>query len=258
MTTNGTSRTIGSVEKACRIIDLLEERDSIGVQELADELEITKGTAHCYLATLVQHNYAIKSDGRYRLSLRYLALGQAVKQRIDIYDLVRGELVEIADEFDERVQFYMEEGGKAVYVARETPERSVKSSIGVGGSEYMHCVSGGKAMLAHYPRDRITDIVDTHGLEEYTEHTITDREELFEHLAEIREQGYAIHDEERAHGIRCIAVPVLPDSSDVLGAISVCGPVSRMDEERLENEILNRLRQSANLIEVNSTLPYGD
>jgi len=255
---NDTPRTIGAVDKACRIIDLLESYGGISVTELANELDISRSTTYFYLATLVENGYAVKRNGKYYLSLRYLSLNQAVKQRIGVYDLVAKELEQIAEESGERAQFYMEENGKVVYVARSSTNKAIKSSIDVGGEEYMHCVSGGKVILAHYSQERIEQIIEEHGLKRYTENTITDRDEFLDHLNEIEEQGHAIHDEERVYGVRCIAAPVFLYESDVVSSISVCGAKSRMPDEYLTNEVLDRIRKAANLIEVNSTLPYGD
>ena len=110
----------------------------------------------------------------------------------------------------------------------------------------------GKAILAHTPRERVEQILDQHGLPQITENTITDRQELLDELEAVRERGFAIDDEERISGIWCIGAPIKSDDR-VLGAVSVSGPTSRMKNERLNDEVANMMRSTANVIEVNST-----
>ncbi len=254
MTRDGAPRTIDSVERACRVIDLLKERGTVGVSELAEALDLSKGTAYSYLATLVENGYAVADDGRYHLSFRYLSLSEAAIDRVGAYDVVTEQLDAVADEHGERVQFAVEEGGRAVYLYRATGEEAVNPSVGIGHYEYLHCISLGKTMLARLPDERVAEIADRHGLPEQTGNTITELDELTAELERIRERGYAVDDEERVHGIRCIAVPLNTGESDPLGAISVSGPARRMTDDRMRGDLLESLLQAANVIEVNSQL----
>jgi len=247
------SRTIGSVERVCRIIDVLNREGEAGVSSVTECLDISKGTVSTYLSTLAQEGYVVKEGGKYQLSLRYLGLAEEVKDRIPVYDIIAEELTELAERTDERCQFAMPERGRVVVVYIAEGESAVNRSLSIGKSDYMHCLALGKAMLAHFSRERQNDIVETHGLPSFTDQTITDRETLFEELEAVRGRGYAVDDEERIPGIRCVAVPV-QKGGDVFGSISVSGPATRMPDSRLENEIHGRLEQAANVIEVDSHL----
>jgi DNA-binding IclR family transcriptional regulator len=83
-----------------------------------------------------------------------------------------------------------------------------------------------------------------------TDQTITTQEELFDELDKIRQQECAYDREERITGLNCVAVPILNDG-DVAGALSVSGPVSRVDDDRISGEILPELERAANIIELN-------
>jgi DNA-binding IclR family transcriptional regulator len=247
-------RTIGAVERVCTIIDLLEEEERVGVSALAERLEISKGTMSTYLSTLAREGYVVKIDGKYQLSLRYLSLGETVKYRIPVYDNIEEELTKLADSTGERCQFALEEQGKAIVACMVKGDNALNPSFGIGTSDYLHSVGFGKAMLANLPREKQKEIVNTHSLPAFTDNTITDQESLFEELAQIREQGYAVDDEERIPGIRCIAVPIETDDGGILGAISVSGPATRMSDDRIENEIKDQIMQVANVIQVDSHL----
>jgi len=247
-------RTIRAVERASEIIDALEQNGAMGVTELSSELGISKGTAHTYLTTLARERLVARDDDGYRLGLRYLSLAESIKRRMNIYELAKAQVDKLAEATGERAQFAMLEGNMVVNVYRAEGEDAIRTTVTVGQYDYPHYVAVGKAMLAYLPERRLDEIIDENGLHRGTEHTITDEAELKEHLAEIRDRGYAVDDEERARGVRCIGAPLRDDSGSVLGAISISGPAQRMTDERIESDLKDRLLRNANVIEVNTKL----
>ncbi|MGB9955135.1 IclR family transcriptional regulator (plasmid) [Haloferax prahovense] len=251
MGTKSGSRTVEAVQIALNIIELLQDREGAGITEIANELGRSKGTVHSHLATLEENEYVVNEDGVYRLSLRHLELGETVKQRLNIYDVVRNELDDLAQECGELAQFATEEHGRAVYLYKTSGEKAVQTASSIGDREYLHCISLGKAMMAHMSEERVNGIVDKHGLKKYTDSTITVREELFEELETIREQGYAFDREEKIEGLKCVAAPVVT-KGEIVGALSVSGPASRFEGEFYENELPSLVTRSANVIDINS------
>lgn len=251
MATDAKPRTVQAVHKAVAIIELLQENNGMGVTDLASELDLSKATVHHHLSTLMEHELVVKHETTYRLSLRHLDFGETVKSRLGYYDVVREELEDLAAETGELAQFATEEHGRAVYLHKARGDKAVQTASTIGKREYLHCLSLGKAILAHLPEERVDEIVDRHGLQQFTAKTISSRDELFERLEQVRERGYAIDDEERIEGLRCLAAPVLKDS-EVLGAVSISAPSSRMRGPRFEEELPEVVQRSANVIEINA------
>jgi IclR family KDG regulon transcriptional repressor len=106
----------------------------------------------------------------------------------------------------------------------------MRSDIGVRKPAY--CTAEGLAMLAFQPAALVDDIV-TRGLRARTVKTNTDPRRLREMLAEVRERGYAIEDEESEAGMRCVAAPVRNGASDVVAAVGIAGPVQRLPDDVL-------------------------
>jgi DNA-binding IclR family transcriptional regulator len=117
--------------------------------------------------------------------------------------------------------------------------------------DYLHFSATGKAILAHLPRKRVDWIINQYGLTEKTENTITDREKLYDELEQIREQGYALNDEEEITGLQAIGAPLTNRHDRVLGSISVSGPVKRMKDLEYHDTVVDHVVNTANVIEVN-------
>ena len=242
-------RTVDAVQTALDIINELQQLDSAGVTELADILDLSKGTVHSHLSTLRANEYVVKDDNEYRLSLRYLDLGEYVRQRLGGFEAVKEELDDLAEETGELAQFSTEEHGQAVYLYKATGTNAVQTRSRVGRRDYIHSLALGKAILAYLPEDRVHEIVDRHGLPEMTSNTITEREALFDELEAIREQGYAINRHEANRGVHSVGAPVVVEGS-VLGAISIAGPANRLTIPYIESEVVDELLASTNEIEL--------
>ena len=247
------TRTVNAVETAFDIIDVLQERQGATVTELAEHLDVSKSTMHSHLTTLQKRGYLIKDDYEYRPSLRFLDIGEAVKRdHLDIYKYGRNEVKKLADQTNEYAWMLVEERGQGTYVYKSQGKDAVETgNYPLGRPVSLHSTADGKAILAHLPEERVREIIDRHGLEKVTENTITDEEELFDELAEIRESGVAFSSEESVPGIRSVAAPILDPGGSINGSISVSGPISRMKGDRYRETLPEMLIQCANIIQIN-------
>jgi IclR family acetate operon transcriptional repressor len=91
----------------------------------------------------------------------------------------------------------------------------------------------GKAVLATYSDEDVNAIIHRQGMPRLTEKSIVRPGELFKQLQAIRQQGYAVDDEEARIGLRCVAAVVYDDCGEPLAAISVSGLTSRLTDDRL-------------------------
>ena len=255
MTGGSTGDRIRTTHTSFEVVLALQELGPARLSEIADHLGMAESTTHRHLNTLLDMRYVSRRDERYQLGLRFARLGRAALDRESAYPRVRSHVRRLARETGERAQFIAEDHGLGVYIAMETGENAVRVGFGVGRQIHLHCSSGGKSILAQYPRERVDCILDRWGLSEHTANTITDRETLYGTLDRVRERGYATHCEEHIDGLNAAGVPVVHEGS-VLGALVVAGPAGRLKGERLEAELPDLLRASANELELN--LAYAD
>ncbi|WP_101295902.1 IclR family transcriptional regulator [Halegenticoccus soli] len=236
-----------------RIIETLRALDGAGVAEVADELDMPKSTVHDHLKTLTDIEYLVNIDGTYYVGARFLELGGYARSRMKLYRVASPEIKKLAEKTGEHANLLIEEHGMGVFLYKVKGEEAVQLDTHVGMRVHLHTAALGKAILAKLPEEHVDAIIDRRGLPGVTQKTITDTDELKEQLETVRERGYAIDDEERVRGMRCVAAPICDPSDTPLGAISVSGPTNRFDGEVFEDRIPKSVLSAANVVEVNMT-----
>ena len=246
------SKTIKSVGNAFRVLDALDEHERMGVTELADEVGLSKGTVHHYLATLLEHDFVERSDGKYQLGLRPLTYGGAVRERETVFQIGKESVDRLAKTTGETARLVVERHGYGITLYQST--RHDRTAIGthLGTREDLHSTAAGKAMLAAMDDTRIDEILDWDALHRYTDRTIVEEPSLRAEIADIRSRGIAFDDEEQFESVRCVATTLVTETDELLGAISVSGPVERIDDDTFRTEIPQVIRNVAGVIEVNT------
>lgn len=234
------------------IVEALKQLDGATPTEVAAELDWSETTVSHYLSWLVEEEYIVRQGETYRNGLKFLDIGERVKHGTGIFDIAAEQVDELAAESGELALMSVLEHGQNVLLYKSHGADSIQTSHEIGLREPLHCSGLGKAILSELPRDDVEAIVDEHGLPAFTEHTITDQEELFAELERTRDRGYAIDDEEAKPGIRCIAAPVVLEEQELYGAVSITAPESRMNGEKFEERLPELVTGAANVIEVNS------
>jgi DNA-binding IclR family transcriptional regulator len=230
-------RTIQSLVRANDILEAIAGTPD-GCARLIDIQHATglhKNTAFSILQTLEQLQYVERAENgkRYRLGLRVLQLGRLMDRQFDLPAIVRPALVRLCRETGETVNLALPYALDALVVSSLEGSYGVRATSYTGWRIYYHAGALGKAMLAHYGEKHRKAITEGRALESFTPNTVTDEAELERQLVTIRRNGYALDLEEFELGATAVAAPVLDSHGQVLGAISVSGPISRLSEARL-------------------------
>ncbi|MFB6114568.1 MAG: IclR family transcriptional regulator [Halodesulfurarchaeum sp.] len=247
---NEEAECVNAVQKGFQIVEALKSIEEAGVTEVSREVDMPKSTTHNYLKTLESSGMVINHDGHYRLSLKFLDLGGYARNHLEIYQAGKDEIDNLAEETGELANLLVEENGKGVYIYQAEGENTVPVDTWIGKRTHLTVTALGKAILAHYSRDHVEEILDRHGLPELNDNTITDPETFYSELSRVSDRGVAFDDEERLDGIRCVAAPVRDADGAVLGAISVAGPTHRLTGDYYEEELPERVLQAANVTEL--------
>jgi DNA-binding IclR family transcriptional regulator len=235
------------------VVEALRELDGAGVSEVARHLDKPTSTVHDHLRTLEEEEYLVKEGNTFHVSTRFLQLGEHARDRKKAFEIAHPEVEELAEQTGEHANLMIEEHGLGVFLYKAVGSDAVQLDTHAGMRVPLQTTALGKSIMAHRPAEEVDAILDRHGLPQVTESTITDRDELFEQLEEIRERGYAYDDAERVKGMRCVAAPITDEDGRAIAAVSISGPKSRMRGDRFTEEVPELVLRTANVVEVNLT-----
>lgn len=226
---------VQSVARALDILCLFESEEELGISEIARTMGLGKSTIYGLVNSLVSRNFLEQSPvtKKYRLGIRNFELGRFVSQRMDLRSEATPIVSEVLGKYHETVHLAVHYEGEIVYVESfRVPDVTILYTQ-TGRRAPMHCSSLGKAMLAFLPDSYLQEFVLSKPLVSLTPYSITDPEKLKEDLALVRQRGYSFDDQEIELGLRCIGAPVFDGMKTVIGAISVCGPIFHMTDEKV-------------------------
>jgi IclR family acetate operon transcriptional repressor len=243
-------RRIKSVDQAFTIIDYVETEDGVTLSQIAEELDMAVSTAHIHLSTLVQNGYLIKEDGKYRCSFKFLQKGGKKRDNTPLFQIAKPELDDLQDSTGEHTNLMVEEGDRMVQLYKSQGTETIDDDAPIGKHFHRHVTAAGKAILAHQPKEVIDEYLSNEELPQYTEHTITDSKKLRDELTAIRERECSVNREEHYIGVAAVGVAIKSGEDNPIGAITVSGPSGRLDNNRIQEELVPVLQTKKNIIEL--------
>lgn len=236
-----------SLGKALSILNCFMEKQPLGVTEISEYLGLYKSNVHDIISTFVAMGYLEQDEnsGKYLLGINAVRLGRAAGSNNSFYRIASGHLREISEIVHETCYLTAPVGYSVCYIDVVNPNNRSAFIPVIANTrpDTMNSTGSGKCMLAHMPESFIEGYF-AYGMPKLTGTTITDPDLMREELQLIRSRGYAIDNMENTPGVRCVAVPLISSSGNVLGAMSISGPVYQMTDERIE-EYAQLLKQHA-------------
>jgi DNA-binding IclR family transcriptional regulator len=242
---------IQSVSRAAQILAVLGSgTPRLGVTEIADRAGLAKPTVHGLLRTLEAHELVAQDPdtGKYSLGPGVLQLGNAYLDGSDL----RARSLRWAESLAQRA-------GEAVWVATLSGSRVIGlhhvfrpdnpvQILEVGAAIPWHACALGHAIVAHLPDSARTRVLAGGELTPLTGHTKTTRTALSRALAQVRQRGYAVEDQEATVGDAGIAAPILARDGVVAGAIGVVGAADRLLVPGTRDELIRAVTEAARAV----------
>ncbi|MCQ1999466.1 IclR family transcriptional regulator domain-containing protein [Arthrobacter zhaoxinii] len=196
------------------------EHVQMTLSEVSRRTGLTRATARRFLLTLAELGY-VRTDGRtFELTALVLQLGYSYLSGQSLPQLTQPVLEDLSREISESTSASVLDGDEIVYIARIHTRRLMTVGISVGTRFPAYATSMGRVLLAGLPEDRFEDYVSGAQLRPLTERTVTDPDRLRAVVAQVREQGWALVDQELELGLRSVAVPVLDPQGAVVAALN--------------------------------------
>lgn len=217
------ARLVGSDRVLALLVELARRPEGASLDDLAVAVDSAKSTVHRALGSLTRSGLATRESlGRYAIGDEFLRLAFAYQEARPEAARVMPALRQLAERFGEIAHYAVLEGGDVVYRAKVDPAAgSIRLTSYIGGRNPARSTAMGKAILApHLPTAaEALQWARDHPVEQRTSHTLTSDAEWADDIARVREQGFAVDDEENEPGINCLAVRVVTPSGE--GAVSV-------------------------------------
>ena len=235
--------TIAGFAKGLRVIEAFDASSPrLSISEVAARTGLQRATARRCLLTLAAGGYA-DFDGKYfRLTPRLLRLGHAYLASTPLPRLVQPWLEQLAQQTDESCSASILDGADIVYVARASHRRVMSIGLNVGSRLPAYCSSMGRVLLGALPDRQRRALLEASPRPRCTPRTLTGIEELLAEVEQVRQQGFAVIDQELEIGLRSIAVPLHDASGRVVAAINVGAQAERVPIETMRGSFLPRMQ----------------
>lgn len=233
------SGQLSSVKNALKILRSFTASNPVRrVSDLAEEIGVSKSTVSRLISTLVSEDFLAPDTDTagYRLGYSVLTLGGALTSTNELYREVAPVLNDIVLQTGESAHVAVLEGQDVIYLNKNTGPYYSNILTSVGAHNAAYAASSGKVMLSESDPE-VIDQIFAEGVKAYTEHTITNPIKFKKELDKVRRQGYAMSIEEITKNNYSIAVPVRDMSGKIACAITVVGPLSRINKGKLEQFI---------------------
>jgi IclR family pca regulon transcriptional regulator len=241
-------QSLQSLERGIAVIQVFSrERPALTLSEVARLTGITRATARRILLTLEDLGH-VRSDGRlFSLTPRVLTLGWAYLSSLNLWETAQPLMEELTKQTNESCSAATLDLPDVVYVARVPTSRIMTIALGIGTRLPAHCTSMGRVLLAALTEPELEDFLASTRLEAYTDRTIIDAERLRQTIHAVRDQGWALVDQELEIGLRSIAAPLRVDGRTI-AAINVSAAAPRVPLEQLRGRFLPELLKTVEQI----------
>ena len=228
---------VKSLEKALSILELMiEERRDLSLTEISKKLNLVKGTVHRILDTMKSHQFVRQDPASLKYGMGHLTLkmGTTFQKEEYLVKILNPHLIQLSKLCSETISVSILESREIRYIARIESREVLRVAIGEGTIFPAHCTATGKILLSTLPEDKLRSLYcGKEKLEKLNKNSIGTLSRLVRELAGVRKENIAYDFEEALEGVNCIAKPIRNSKNDVVAAISISGPVSRMTNGRL-------------------------
>lgn len=220
--TNKSTDVVGSLAKGLRVFEAMAAHGGrMSITDAALETGFDRATARRCLLTLHQEGYASYDGKFFQLTPKALRLGAGMADALPLPQIVQPWLDQLTDRVGQSCSVAVLDGTEIVYVARAAQRRVMSIGLMPGSRLPAHCTSLGRVLLAAMPEGDARDLVAQMDLTPRTSHTLSHVDDIMKRIGVVRENGYALVDQEIEIGLRSIAVPLFDQRNKVVAALNL-------------------------------------
>ena len=188
---------------------------------------------------------------KYTLGSKLFILGSKVQTIPNLIEIIMPFLLKLSQITKETINLGILEDRDVICLNKiESPE-ALRADIEIGEKLPASCSAIGKSLLACLSKDKFQILYNKNckKLPIYTKNSISSIEELKKCLEEVRRRGYSTDLEELKTGINCLGVSILNIKGEAIAGISITGPSSRFNLEKIKETKNTLLKISKEITE---------
>jgi IclR family pca regulon transcriptional regulator len=213
---------IASLAKGLSVLEAFRaDRSRLSISDVAEATGLDRATARRCLLTLHETGYADYDGKFFTLTPKVLRLGMGALAALPLAQVVQPWLDQLSEQIGQSASVAIRDDVEIVYLARAAQRRVMSIGLMPGSRLPVHCTSMGRVLLAAMPEAEAAALIERCDLTPRTPRSLTVPQEIMARVAEARDLGYAIIDQEVELGLRSIAVPVYSSRGQVVAALNV-------------------------------------
>lgn len=222
-----------------------DQRRSLTIAQISHRTGIPRAAVRRCLYTLKQLGYADSEANNFFLKPKILTLGYSYLSSTPLAISAQPYLNSVSRQLNESCSLAVLEENEVLYVARSATSRIMSVALNTGSRLPAYCTSLGRVILANLSELDLEKYLQSVTLRAYTDKTVVSAGRLREILDQVREQEYALVEEELEVGLQSIAVPVRGASGTVHAALNVGAQATRVSTEQMLRDFLPVLQKVA-------------
>lgn len=246
---------IQSLDRGLAVIRAFSnERDLLSLADVAKITSLSRASVRRSLLTLEALGYVGSRQNRFYLRPRVLDLGYAFLSSSSSVDITQDHLRRLSVRIGESVSACEYDDGDVVYVARAAAETIMPIRLGIGRRLPAFCTSTGRVLLSEFDEERLDAYFRDYPREKLSPATVIDEAELRDRIAEVREQGWSLNNQEVDLGARSVAAPVVGANGRFVSAVNISVSTSRVSAAQLREDYLPQLLEATGMISADLSL----
>lgn len=222
--------------KTFEVLETINREPKLSLKEITERVSLPKPTVFRLLYTLQALGYVDQdSDSQtYTLSSKFISFVSGANRGDGLLNCAKSYMEKLQDEFKETVNLAKLVNGVPTYINILESKQPFRISDNIGDQASFHSTAIGKAIIAYLPKEVREEIFKKYKYIRFTKKTLMNSAQIKKEIEKIKNQGFALDNEEGHDGVICVGTPILDKNNNAIAAISISMPKVRAKKQILE------------------------
>ena len=234
-----------------------ENNEALTSKEISEMLGLNSSMVWRLIYTFEHIGYLKKlpDEDKYVLGYKGLNFARIILNKIEVRKEARLYIEKLSNKLNLDVNLTILEKDNVILIDRVNSQEIPDNYFHIGRCFPIHCSSSGKLLLANQPKEKREKIINEIKFTKLTPNTIVKKDEFKKHLKQIREQKFAIDNEEYIKDTKCLAVPIRDKTGEVVASISISTRRLNITQNIEIKDKLDEISKTAN--KISNCLGFG-